>query len=149
MVAEVLTILALWVAFNWAAPFTVLARAERIGRGRLPAELLEWARDARVRFYVARLVGGYGYSVWAPPWSVVVFDRGFLARASPALVRFVVAHELAHFALGHHRQRWFAVVTGAVLIPAVRRRLKRMEAEADAVAERHTGLRGASFPQLR
>ena len=140
--------LAFWLVFNWAAPFAVLAQAERIGRGRLPGELLTWSRDQKVRFYTARLSGGYGFSVWAPPWSVVVFDKDFFAQASPPLVRFVVAHELAHFSLGHHRARWLAVVSGAALVPAVQRWLVRMEGEADAWAEERTGLRRGSFSQL-
>ncbi len=148
MVIWLLVMLAFWVLFNWAAPFAVLVGAERIGRGRLPADLLTWGRDREVRFYVAQLSNGYGFSVWAPPWSVVVFDKDFFAQASPPLVRFVIAHELAHFSLGHHRRRWFAVVSGAVLMPAVQRRLARMEGAADSWAEWQTGLKRSSFPQL-
>ena len=148
MITWVLVLICFWVLFNWASPFAVLVHAKRINRGRLPADLLTWGRDREVRFYVARLSGGYGFSIWAPPWSVVVFDKDFFAQAAPPLMRFVIAHELAHFSLGHHRARWFAVVSGAVLLPAVRRWLGRMEDEAHAVAEWRTGLKRSSFPQL-
>ena len=148
VITWLLVMLAFWILFNWTAPFAILTQAERIGRGRLPADLLTWGRDRKVRFYVTPLSGGYGFSVWAPPWSVVVFDKDFFAQASPPLVRFVIAHELAHFSLGHHRARWFAVVSGAVLVPAVQRRLARMESEADAWAEKRTGLKRSSFSQL-
>ena len=143
-----LIIPALWVAFNWAAPFSVLMGATRVSRGRIPADLLTWAADRNVRFYVNHLHGGYGFSVWGPPWSIVVFDQEFFAQAPPPLVRFVIAHELAHFSLGHHRKRWFAVVSGIVLLPQVRRALARMEHEADQVAFWKTGLKRSSFPQL-
>ena len=148
MITWVLVLLCFWVLFNWVAPFAVLIDATRLGRGRIPAELLVWSQDRGVRFYTAQLSGGYGFSVWAPPFSVVVFDMDFFARASPPLVRYVVAHELAHFSLGHHRKRWFAVVTGVVLLPWVRRRLVYMEHEADAEAEIRTGYNRSLFPQL-
>lgn len=138
----------LWLLFNLLAPYTVLLRAERISWGRLPAALLTSVRDRKVRFYMMSLSGGYGYSVWAPPLNLVVFDRTFFARANPALIRYVVAHELAHFSLGHHRKRWLAVVTGLAFFPAVRRWLVRMEDEADRLAEKRTGLVRSSFPEL-
>jgi len=145
--------LALWVAFNWVAPFATLINAERISPGRLPSALLTSAGARKVRFYTAHLPRGprvgLGFSIWAPPFSVVVFDQEFFARAPTAMIRFVVAHELAHFSLGHHRMRWLAVVTGAVLLPTVRRRLARAEDEADAAASKHTGLSKSMFPGLR
>lgn len=144
------SLLAAWVVFNLVAPRVAVLRAEPIGWGRLPAELLTMSRDRRVRFYHADLSRGYGYSVWAPlSLNVVIFDRTFYAHASPALVRFVVAHELAHFHAGHHRWRWAAVVSGAILLPAVRRWLLAMEAEADAEAERRTGYDRSMFKGFR
>lgn len=141
-------LLGVWLVFNLLAPYSVLAQAERISPGRLPAELLIWPKDKKVRFYMTTLSGGYGYSVWAPPFDIVVFDRVFFKRAPPTLIRYVVAHELAHFTLGHHRKRWFAVVTGLVMFPAVRRWLLRMEDEADVVAETRTGFPRSAFPEL-
>ena len=145
-----LGILALWLLFNWVSPFAALVstQAKPISRGRLPAELLEWGKDREVRFYVADLKRGYGFSVWAPPYSIVVFDRRFFTNAYPNAIRYVVAHELSHFVLGHHRRRWLAVVTGLAALPGVRRWLARMEDEADAEAERLTGFKRAFFPQL-
>lgn len=153
MVSWVLfTLLVLWLVFNWAAPFATLVGATRISPGRLPASLLTSAAARRVRFYVADLPRGkrigLGFSIWAPPFSVVVFDRRFFAQASAPMIRFVVAHELAHFSLGHHRTRWLAVVTGMVLLPLVRRRLARTEDEADVEATRRTGLSKSLFPGL-
>lgn len=138
----------LWVAFNLIAPYVILLRAERVSWGRLPAELLTAKRDKRVRFYITTLNNSYGYSVFSPWLNLVVFDKRFFAHASPSLIRFVIAHELAHFHHNHHRKRWAAVVTGLVLIPAVRRWLLRMEDEADAEASRRTGLLRSSFPEL-
>ncbi len=148
MLTTVLLLIGLWVGFNLAAPYVILLRAERISWGRLPAELLTGKRYKKVRFYMTTLSGGYGYSVFSPPLNLVVFDRMFFASASPALIRFVVAHELAHFTLGHHRLRWLAVVSGLVLLPAVRRWLLRMEDEADVEASRRTGLTRDQFPEL-
>ena len=138
-----------WVVFCYVSPFSVLVRAQRIDRGRLPAELLEWDVDNKVRFYLANLHGGYGFSIWAPPMSVVVFDRQFFTHANVPLIKFVIAHELAHFRLGHHRKKFFAVLSGLFLIKAVRRRMRNYENEADDVAERMTARKKKSFPQLR
>lgn len=143
-----IVILLAWIALNIAAPFAILLGAQRVARGRLPAELLAWDSDAEVRFYVSTLRAGYGFSLWAPPWSVIVFDREFFRHAGSDLIRFVIAHELAHFTLGHHKFRWFSVVTGIVLFPAVRRKLRRMEDEADAVATIKTGFNRAQFVEL-
>lgn len=138
----------LWVAFNWVAPLAVLTEAQPLSPGRLPRELFQSEEAKRVRFYLADLKLGYGYSVWAPPWNMVLFDKGFFQHASPALVRFVVAHELAHFALNHHRKRWILVVLGLALLPPVRRMFRRFEDEADAEAVRRTGLPRSAFKEL-
>ncbi len=139
-----------WVAFNVAASYAPLILAERISPGRLPAELLKRREARRVRFYVGNNHSSYGFSAWAPPlWTVVVFDRGFFQRASPELVRFVVAHELGHAAAGHHVWRWFAVVSGAVLLPVTRRWLERQEHTADNYATLLTGFKKGFFDQLK
>lgn len=138
-----------WCVFCYVSPFSVLVRAQRIQRGRLPPELLDWDKDGKVRFYLANLYGGYGFSIWAPPYSVVVFDKGFFAHASTPLIKFVIAHELAHFNLGHHRKKFFAVLFFLPLFKFVRRRMAAFEDEADAVAEKVTQRKRKSFPQLR
>lgn len=143
----VLLFVVVWILGNLLAPYVVLLKAERISWGRLPAELLH-SGDKLVRFYITELKGGYGYSVFSPFLHLVIFDRAFFAHASPALIRFVIAHELAHFHHNHHRKRWLAVVTGLVLLPAVRRRLLRMEDEADAEATRRTGFKRQHFVEL-
>ena len=137
--------LALWVAFNWVAPFAVMAQGRRISPGRLPVELLTNRAARRVRFYTMPLAGTYGYSIWAPPLNVVVFDEAFFARASTPLLRYVVAHELAHFTFGHHRKRWLLVVGFLGLTPWAARTFARFEAEADREAERRTGLTRSAF----
>lgn len=144
-----LGIAGIWVLFNCVAPYAVLVQAERISVGRLPPELFLWPGYRRVRFYLTALQGGYGYSVWAPPLNIVIFDRAFFAGASPALIRYVVAHELAHFSLGHHRKRWLLVVCGLALLPAIRRLFRRFEAEADAEAARRTGFTRQVFKELQ
>lgn len=144
----VLLVIGLWLLFNLLAPYAVLLRAERISWGRLPMELLTSEHHRKVRFYMTTLQGGYGYSVFSPPLNLVVFDRAFFARATPALIRFVIAHELAHFTFGHHRRRWLMIITGLVLLPAVRRWLLQMEDEADAEATRRTGFTRKMFPEL-
>mgnify|MGYP001597717617 CR=1 FL=1 len=150
MIVSILLILfAVWVLFNCAAPYAVLVQAERISVGRLPSELLVWPRDRRVRFYLSSLKGGYGFSVLAPPLNLVIFDRAFFAHASPALIRYVVAHELAHFSLGHHYKRWLLVVCGLALLPAVRRLFQRFEDEADAAAAERTGFKRSAFQELQ
>jgi hypothetical protein len=148
-------VLVSWVLFNWASPFALLQRAVPLSRGRLPGELLDWDKDNRVRFYVADLqkgpgfAAGLGCSVYAPPVEIIIFDRMFLTQANAPLLRFVIAHELAHFQLGHHKKRWLAVVSLLYLLPSARAWFQRMEDEADAVAEQRTGRKKESFPQLR
>ena len=141
-------LIVLWVMLNLFAPYAVLFKSQRISPGRLPVELMTLPVYHKVRFYIAELRGGYGFSVWAPPLNVVVFDKEFFARASPQLIRYVIAHELAHFNLGHHRWKWVSIVSGAVLFPIVRAWLRRMEDEADEEAARRTGLDRRLFPEL-
>lgn len=148
MITALIVVLVLWVAFNLLAPYAVLLRAEPISWGRLPAELLMQQRDKKVKFYISILSGSYGYSVFSPGLHLVVFDKNFFAHASPACIRFVVGHELAHFHLHHHQKRWVLVVTGLVLLPFVRKWLSRMEDEADAEAIHRTGLVREMFPEL-
>lgn len=144
------TLTAAWVVFNVAASYAPLIIAERISPGRLPAELLALGEARYVRFYVGNNASSYAFSAWAPPlWTVVVFDRSFFRKASPELVRFVVAHELGHAASHHHIWRWFAVVTGLALFPAVRRMLARQEQTADAYATFLTGFKKEFFEQLK
>lgn len=142
-------LLVLWVGFNWSSPLALLGDAEELSLGRLPAELLARVRAHKVRFYLSALRRGPGFSAWVWPWSFVVFDRQFFRHASPELVRYLIAHELAHFALRHPQRRWLVVVTGVVLLPPVRRWLARCEDEADAFAEKLTGFRREFFDQLK
>lgn len=140
----------LWLLANLAAPYAALLLAERISPGRLPAELLARGEARAVEFYLANTTMSYGYSCWLPGrGTMVIFNREFFRRATPSLVRFVVAHELGHAVSHHHYWRWAAVVTGAVLLPWVRRVMLRHEAEADAYAERLTGFKREFFDQLK
>ena len=148
MTTILVALLVLWVLFNLLAGYAPLLLAERISPGRLPAELLRLGTAKRVRFYVGNNVKSYAYSLWAPPYTVVVFDRRFFLRAEPDLVRFVVAHELGHAHAHHHIIRWLSIVTGAVLLPVVRRVLLRHELDADSYAMELTGLTKSMFPQL-
>lgn len=144
------TLIIAWLAFNVAASYAPLIIAERISPGRLPAELLALGEAQYVRFYVGNNASSYAFSAWAPPlWTVVVFDRRFFQQATPELVRFVVAHELGHAAARHHVWRWFAVVSGLALFPAVRRMLARQEETADAYATFLTGFKKEFFEQLK
>mgnify|MGYP001561246926 CR=1 FL=1 len=150
MTAFLLILIFLWLAFNVAASYAPLILSERISPGRLPAELLKRQEARRVRFYIGSNRISYAFSAWAPPlWTVVVFDRRFFQRASPELVRFVVAHELGHAAAHHHIWRWFAIVSGIALLPAVRRRLARQEDTADNYATLLTGFKKSFFDQLK
>ena len=148
MTTALLVVLFGWLAFNILAPYSVLFRAKRISWGRLPAVLLTSVKDRKVRFYMMDLQQSYGYSVLAPPLNLIVFDRAFFAKASPAIIRFVVAHELAHFSLGHHWKRWLAVVLGLSAFPVTKRWFLRMEDEADAVAIKRTGFTRKMFQEI-
>ena len=140
-----------WISVNVLASYAPIFLAERISPGRLPAELLARGEARNVRFYVStHNQFSYAFSAWAPPfWTVVVFDQAFFRRASPELVRFVVAHELGHAARRHHQLRWAVVVSLLVALPWVRRWLERQEDAADAYATELTGLKKEFFPQLK
>lgn len=148
VISWILFFMLLWLLFNWAAPFAVLARAEPLGLGRLPADLLKRPEAKRIKFYLGTLRRSYGFSVWLWPHTIVVFDRRFFAAASGDLVRFVVAHELGHALRGDHVERWWAIVSGAVALPAVRRRLAWHERNADYYATALTGFRRDMFKGL-
>ena len=74
-----LLFLIVWVLINVIAPYAVIARSIPISIGRLPSELLMDVDHRRVKFYTSNLIGGYGYSVWAPPLNLVIFDKTFFA----------------------------------------------------------------------
>lgn len=142
-----LALLLLWLGFNWLAPFTLLIRAEPMSAGRVASDLAIHARAAGARLYTARLEHPGGFSVLAWPLRLVIFDRDSLALTPAWAWRFLIAHELGHCALGHLQARWLLTVTGLCLLPAGRRWLVEMEHEADAYAERLTGLSAESFHQ--
>lgn len=135
-----LAVLAVWLLFNWLAPLSLLAFAERMSVGRIPKNILDKADAYHVHYYVARLVRPGAFTTWLGWKHAVVLDRDFLQKAFPSQVRFVLAHELGHCALGHLKRRWFCTVTGLALLPAVREYLKGKEEEADIFAEKLTGL---------
>lgn len=138
-------LLALWLGFNLASPYAAAHLAQRISPGRLPAELLRRGEARRVRFYTGKCAQSYAFSAWAPPYTVVIFDQMFFARATPEMLRYVVAHELGHAARHHHVWRWLAAVTLTAYLPVVRQALLRQEGTADDYAEGLTGFRREHF----
>lgn len=144
----ILGLATVWLLFNWLAPLSVLAFAEPLPLGRIPDDILRKAQAHRVRYYVSDLVQaskepnmkGLAFSTWLGWKHAVVLDRSFLRGAYPSQIRFVLAHELGHCALGHLKKRWLATVTGLCLLPAVRAHLEHNEEEADAWAEKLSGL---------
>ena len=150
MLTFILVLAVAWVAFNLLASYAPLLLAERISPGRLPAELLARGEARTMGFYVGKNRMSYAFSCWVPPdRTIVVFDEAFFRRATPELLRFVIAHELGHAASNHHVWRWFAIVSGAAFFPFVRRRLARHEDEADAYATKLTGFKKEFFEQLK
>ena len=145
LTTAVIALVLLWAAFNFATPYAAAHLAQRISPGRLPAELLRRGEARRVRFYVGRCAQSYAFSAWAPPYTVVIFDTQFFSRATPEMLRYVVAHELGHAARHHHVWRWLAAVTLTAYLPAVRRALLRQEVTADDYAEGLTGFRREHF----
>lgn len=149
MIWLLLLLPALWLLFNLVAPYVPLIEAERVSPGRLPRELLARGEAKYISFYIGPTRFSYAYSAWAPgKGTVVIFNREFFRRAPPDLVKWVVGHELGHAAAGHHRWRWAAIVSGAVLIPWVRRRLEKHERSADTYALLLTGIKKERFAQF-
>lgn len=140
MIVAALVFLVVWVFFNLLAGYAPLMLAERISPGRLPAGCLRGNSSLRVRFYVGNNVRSYAFNVWAPPYTAVIFDRKFFLHAPQDVIRFVIAHELGHARYNHHIKRWLAVVSGAILLPSVRRTLLRFEQDADVYAMKITGI---------
>ena len=135
-----LSLLAAWLLFNFLAPLSLLAFAQPMSLGRIPADILEAAKAHKVRFFDAHLARGLAFSTWLGTSHAVVLNRSLLERAYPAQIRFILAHELAHCQLGHLRLRWLLTVSGAILVPAVARWFRGKEEEADLLAERLSGL---------
>lgn len=132
----ILGLWALWAIFNWLAPLSILAFAQPLSYGRIPAEIMFHANAKRVKYYVvANLARGYAFSTWLGWRHAVVLNKDFMQYGSPSQIRFVLAHELGHCALGHLKMRWLCVVTGAILLPQVRAYLKRQEDDADKYGE--------------
>lgn len=136
----VFLVAALWLVFNWLAPLSLLVFAERMSIGRLPKNILDKARAHHVHYYVSKLVQPGAFTTWLGWKYAVVIDRDFLQRAYPSQIRFVLAHELGHCALGHMKLRWLCTVTGLCLLPPVQRFLARKEEEADEFAEKLSGI---------
>ncbi len=151
MVVDVLLVLAaLWLVFNWLAPFSLLLlRSECMSAGRVPSALMQEARRVGAHLYTARLDKPGGFSVLAWPWKLIVFDRDTLSLTPAWAWRFLIAHEIGHCALGHLYVRWFLTVTGLILLPCAGWWLNEMEREADVYAERLTGLKAGSFYNRR
>jgi Zn-dependent protease with chaperone function len=145
MTGVLVAVLLLWFAFNLLAPWAVLAYSEPMSMGRVPQRIAGVAREMDVRLYTSALDSPGGFSVLAWPRTIVVFDRDSLARQPADALRFLMAHELGHCALGHLVERWWYTVTGLALLPVVQRRLLSMEREADRYAEALTGIAAESF----
>lgn len=145
MMAVVLIAVVFWLLFNWLAPFALLSRAERMSKGRLPSDLSSMARDLNVRIYTSKLYTSGGFSVMAWPYKLVMFDRESLSRTPAWALRFLIAHELGHCALGHLHRRWWLTVTGITLLPTAQRYLQQMEKDADAFAAGITGIDPQAF----
>jgi Zn-dependent protease with chaperone function len=129
-----------WLLFNWLATYSLLLKAERMSVGRIPRDILDKANAYHVQYYVSDLIRRGALTTWLGWKYAVIIDRMYMRNATPAQFRFVLAHELGHCALGHMRARWLCTVSGLALIPAVQRYLKRKEDEADAFAEKLSGL---------
>ena len=149
LIATISALVAAWLVFNWLAPLATLTKAERMSGGRIPQGMLDAGRRLRADFYLSRLARGPGFSAWVWPRHIIVLDRAFLGALTPEHIRFVMAHELGHVALGHLRTRWLFVVSGLILLPAARRRLLAHEEEADEYAVRMTGFRREFFDSKR
>lgn len=134
---QLFVLLVLWGLFNWLAPLAMLHFAERLSIGRVPGDILVRGKAHHVRFYVSGALGSRGCacSVWSGPFHAVIVSRAFLQAASADQIRFTLAHELGHCAMGHLRLRWLLVTTGLILLPFGRRMLERTESAADAYAE--------------
>lgn len=131
---------------NWLSPLATLRGAQELSGGRVPAEILKLARSLGATLYLHDLTRGPGFSAWvAGRGHLIVLDRTFVSKLTPEHIRFVMAHELGHVALGHLKVRWLLVTSGAILLPAARRVLKHHEEEADSFAERLTGFRREFF----
>lgn len=138
----------LWVAFNWLAPLAVVRLFTPLSIAQLPGEILARANGIGVDYYKARLAQGLAFTVWSWPRKIVVINEDFLLYGKPSVIRFVLAHELGHIALGHTFKRWLAIVTFVYCLPFVRKWLKDHEYGADEYAEQLTGVsRSVLHPQ--
>lgn len=135
-----LVALSVWLLFNCLAPLSLLAFAEPMSLGRIPADILKAADAHKVKYFSANLVRGFAFTTWLGTSHAVVLSKRLLEQGYPTQIRFILAHELAHCILGHLRLRWLLTVTGLCLVPPVAKWFRTKEEEADFLAERLSGL---------
>lgn len=97
-----------------------------------------WLRDERFR--------ALGMSYWTPWASYVYLDTQFLKVADVDQLKFVFSHELGHHALGHTRESFLRLVTGAWIFWLIFRSASKLdradrEDDADDYAEWLSGVR--------
>lgn len=135
-----LAMFAMSVAF--ALSFT--RGAQKITEPGFCQELVQLSGVSGVHFYAAdidRRTGVVGFAVHVPFYKIIVMDRRAMVSSDPREFVFWVAHELGHHALGHCRRDFWLTATFLMLLfpktPAV---IALSEDEADAFAERITGI---------
>lgn len=134
-----------WFAGAWLSPVLLAADRKPLSLYELslvPADLHHVAMKLRATFYTVGGLGvdGFSFSAFFFDQRVICIDRTFLHHAPAAVVRFVIAHEIAHHLLGHPELKALAYMTGLRLFPAVRRWLENFEHQANRWAEDQTGL---------
>jgi Zn-dependent protease with chaperone function len=137
-----LIVLALWLLFNELAPLSLLTRARQLKgdqwwrsvRQAIPVKRVSfWATTARYR--------GSAFTFQCFCWRFVVIDEVLLSQFPGEEVEAIIAHELAHCALGHPRKRWLAIVSGAIFLKPVADWSMRFEIQADGYAMRVVGFK--------
>lgn len=132
---------------TWLSPLVLAANREPIADDRiLDPVLLGWASVLGVRFYVAPTLerGDLAFSCFLGFHRAIVVSAPFFRHAPDPVVRFVLAHELAHHTFGHvWRRMLFAALRlrrWPLLGAYAARQIQRDEDEANAYAEQVTDL---------
>lgn len=131
---------------TWLSPFALAAeRFPLVFDRACDPVLVDWAASLGVRFYtVPSLDRDYAFSCFLGFTRVVVIAWPFYRHAPDPVVRFVIAHELAHHELGHVGRRMFITILRLQHWPVLWRLAHRLVAHdenaANELAEKATDL---------
>lgn len=129
-----------WWTICWLSPMLLARGRVAMPEFGIPHYMRDEFAERGISVYLVENLDGYANSCLLLGRRTILVDIAFFHHATSAAVEFVLAHELAHHRLGHVLQRLSLYATGLVLLDRFQGVLERQEHQANAEAERITGL---------